>query len=50
MQFSAEFFNMRSKVAQRIQAETPKNVRIFVRLYTGILVKVRLFAGLIFEQ
>jgi hypothetical protein len=27
---------MRSKVAQRIQNETPEEVRIFVRQYTGI--------------
>jgi transcriptional regulator with XRE-family HTH domain len=31
---------MRSKVAQRIKDETPQDVRIFVRLYTDIVVRV----------
>jgi hypothetical protein len=30
---------MRSKVARRIQEETPEEVRIFVRQYTNTLVK-----------
>jgi transcriptional regulator with XRE-family HTH domain len=31
---------MRSKVAQRIQDETPPEVRIFVRHYTDIVVRI----------
>jgi ribosome-binding protein aMBF1 (putative translation factor) len=31
---------MRSKVAKRIQNETPEEVRIFVRQYTDILVRI----------
>ncbi|MES2060454.1 MULTISPECIES: helix-turn-helix transcriptional regulator [unclassified Mucilaginibacter] len=31
---------MRSKVAQRIQDETPQEVRIFVRQYTDIVVRI----------
>jgi len=31
---------MRSKVAKRIQEETPEEVRIFVRQYTDIVVRV----------
>jgi transcriptional regulator with XRE-family HTH domain len=31
---------MRSKVAQRIQEETPEEVRIFVRQYTDIVVRI----------
>jgi transcriptional regulator with XRE-family HTH domain len=31
---------MRTKVAKRIQEETPEEVRIFVRLYTGIVVRI----------
>jgi ribosome-binding protein aMBF1 (putative translation factor) len=31
---------MRSKVAQRIQAETPQEVRIFVRQYTDIVLRI----------
>ena len=31
---------MRSKVAQRIQDETPEEVRIFVRQYTDIVVRI----------
>lgn len=31
---------MRSKVAKRIQDETPKEVRIFVRQYTDIVVRI----------
>jgi ribosome-binding protein aMBF1 (putative translation factor) len=31
---------MRSKVAQRIQDETPEEVRIFVHLYTDIVVRI----------
>jgi transcriptional regulator with XRE-family HTH domain len=31
---------MRSKVAQRIQDETPQEVRIFVRQYTDIIVRI----------
>jgi|SRR5258707_5865159 len=31
---------MRSKVAQRIQKETPDEVRIFVRQYTDIVVRI----------
>ena len=31
---------MRSKVSKRIQDETPKEVRIFVRQYTDIVVRI----------
>lgn len=31
---------MRSKIAQRIQDETPEEVRIFVRQYTDIVVRI----------
>jgi transcriptional regulator with XRE-family HTH domain len=31
---------MRSKVAQRIQEETPEEVRIFVRQYTDIVLRI----------
>lgn len=31
---------MRSKVAERIQEETPEEVRIFVRQYTNIVVRI----------
>lgn len=31
---------MRSKVAKRIQGETPEEVRIFVRQYTDIVVRM----------
>ena len=31
---------MRSKVANRIQEETPEEVRIFVRQYTNIVVRI----------
>lgn len=31
---------MRSKVAKRIQTETPQEVRIFVRQYTDIVVRI----------
>ncbi len=31
---------MRSKVAQRIQNETPDEVRIFVRQYTDIVLRI----------
>ena len=31
---------MRSKIAKKIQAETPPEVRIFVRLYTDIVVRI----------
>jgi transcriptional regulator with XRE-family HTH domain len=31
---------MRSKVAQRIQDETPEEVRIFVRQYTDIVLRI----------
>jgi transcriptional regulator with XRE-family HTH domain len=31
---------MRSKIAQRIQDETPPEVRIFVRQYTDIVVRI----------
>ena len=31
---------MRSKVAQKIQDETPEEVRIFVRQYTDIMVRI----------
>jgi hypothetical protein len=31
---------MRSKVAKRMQEETPAAVRIFVRLYTDIVIRV----------
>jgi transcriptional regulator with XRE-family HTH domain len=31
---------MRSKVAKRIQSETPEEVRIFVRQYTDIIVRI----------
>ncbi|MBD1362549.1 helix-turn-helix transcriptional regulator [Mucilaginibacter sp. ZT4R22] len=31
---------MRSKVAQQIQDETPQEVRIFVRQYTDIVVRI----------
>lgn len=31
---------MRSKVAKRIQDETPEDVRIFVRQYTDIVVRI----------
>lgn len=31
---------MRSKVAQRVQDETPEEVRIFVHLYTDIVVRI----------
>jgi len=31
---------MRSKVAKRIQEETPEEVRIFVRQYTDIVVRI----------
>ena len=31
---------MRSKVAKRIQYETPEEVRIFVRQYTDIVVRI----------
>jgi len=31
---------MRSKVAQKIQDETPEEVRIFVRQYTDIVVRI----------
>jgi len=33
-------FGMRSKAARRIQNETPEEVRIFVRQYTHILVRI----------
>lgn len=33
---------MRSKIAKRIQAETPEEVRIFVRQYTDIVVRINL--------
>ena len=33
-------FGMRSKAARRIQNETPEEVRIFVRQYTDILVRI----------
>ena len=32
---------MRSKVAQRIQNETPEEVRIFVRQYTDIVLRIQ---------
>jgi transcriptional regulator with XRE-family HTH domain len=31
---------MRSKVAERIQTETPEEVRIFVRQYTDIVLRI----------
>ncbi|MBO9618715.1 MAG: helix-turn-helix transcriptional regulator [Niabella sp.] len=31
---------MRSKVAKRIQKETPEEVRVFVRQYTDIIVRI----------
>jgi transcriptional regulator with XRE-family HTH domain len=31
---------MRSKIAKKIQAETPEELRIFVRWYTDIVIKV----------
>jgi len=31
---------MKSKVAKRIQAETPEEVRIFVRQYTDIVIRI----------
>ncbi|MBN8857169.1 MAG: helix-turn-helix transcriptional regulator [Sphingobacteriales bacterium] len=31
---------MRSKIAKRIQSETPEEVRIFVRQYTDIIVRI----------
>jgi ribosome-binding protein aMBF1 (putative translation factor) len=31
---------MRSKVAKRIQNETPEDVRIFVRQYTDIVIRI----------
>lgn len=31
---------MRSKIAKRIQDETPEDVRIFVRQYTDIVVRI----------
>ncbi len=31
---------MRSNVAKRIQAETPEEVRIFVRQYTDIVIRI----------
>jgi hypothetical protein len=31
---------MRSKIAQRIQGETPEDVRIFVRQYTDIVLRI----------
>lgn len=31
---------MRSKVAKRIQSETPEELRIFVRQYTDIIVRI----------
>jgi len=31
---------MRSKVAKRIQSETPEELRIFVRQYTDIVVRI----------
>jgi transcriptional regulator with XRE-family HTH domain len=31
---------MKSKVAERIQAETPEEVRIFVRQYTDIVLRI----------
>ena len=33
-------FDMRSKVAKRIQDETPEEVRIFVRQYADIVVRI----------
>jgi len=39
--FSSKIVNMRSNVAKRIQAETPEEVRIFVRYYTDIVVRIR---------
>ena len=33
-------FDMRSKIAKRIQDETPKEVSIFVRQYTDIVVRI----------
>lgn len=35
-----KFLKMRSKVAKRIQEETPAEVRIFVRQYTDIVVRI----------
>lgn len=34
------YFEMRSKIAKRIQDETPDEVRIFVRRYTDIVVRI----------
>ena len=31
---------MRSKIAQKMQEETPKEVRIFVRQYTDIVIRI----------
>lgn len=31
---------MKSKVAKRIQKETPEEVRIFVRQYTDIIIRI----------
>src|ERR1700743_2161976 len=33
---------MRSKIAKKIQAETPDEVRIFVRQYTDIVIRINL--------
>ena len=38
--FCKKHINMRSKVARRIQEETPDEVRIFVRQYTDIVIRI----------
>ena len=36
---------MRSKVATRIQNETPREVRLFVRYYTALVVWIQRISG-----
>jgi transcriptional regulator with XRE-family HTH domain len=36
---------MRSKIAKKIQGETPEEIRIFVRQYTDIVIRINLLLG-----
>ena len=40
MKFYYKSLTMRSKITQKIQDETPEEVRIFVRQYTDIVVRI----------
>jgi ribosome-binding protein aMBF1 (putative translation factor) len=40
MKYFCKYFIMKSKVAKRIQEETPEEVRIFVRQYTDIVLRI----------